>query len=346
MGLLTGNVSQLERSAVYAGLADGSIQVVVGTHALIQEDVQFANLGLAVIDEQHRFGVEQRGALRHKAAGGNPHLLVMSATPIPRTLALTMHADLDLSIIDEMPPGRQEVETRILAPKDRERAYSFVRSQVENGRQAFVVYPLIEESGRVAEKSAVAEYERLQQTVFSDLRLALLHGRMSTDEKETAMTAFYRGEIDILVSTTVIEVGIDVPNASVMMIEGANRFGLAQLHQLRGRVGRGEHKSYCLIMSDLPNPDQDERLRALEQTTDGFELARIDWEMRGAGDLVGVRQSGFGTFRFADLMDPHLVGLAQREARKLYETDPALEHPQHAMLAQRVRGPIGTGDVS
>jgi ATP-dependent DNA helicase RecG len=346
MALLTGHIGQRERAEIHAGLVDGSIQIVVGTHALIQAGVDFANLGLAVIDEQHRFGVEQRGTLRNKAAGGNPHVLVMSATPIPRTLALTLYADLDLSLVDEMPPGRQEVETRVVAPKARERAYSFVRSQVEQGRQAFIIYPLIEESDRTAARSAVAEYERLQKTIFPDLRLGLLHGRLSADDKDATMSAFYRGEVDILVSTTVIEVGIDVPNATVMMVEGANHFGLAQLHQLRGRVGRGAHKSYCLLMSDLPDPERDERLSVLEQTTDGFELARIDWEHRGAGDLVGTRQSGFGALRLADLMDPHLVSLVQREVHRLYEADPDLTQPEHALVAQQVRQNVWAGDVS
>ncbi|HEC22954.1 MAG TPA: DNA helicase RecG, partial [Chloroflexi bacterium] len=279
----------------------------------------------------------QRGALREKAAGGNPHLLVMTATPIPRTLALTLHADLDLTVIDEMPPGRQPVQTRILQPKERERAYAFIRGQIEKGRQAFIIYPLIEESDRLNARAATAEYERLQKEIFPDLRLGLLHGRMHPTEKESVMAAFYRGEIDILVSTTVIEVGIDVPNASVMLVENANRFGLAQLHQLRGRVGRGEHESYCLLLSDKPFLETDERLRAMEETTDGFRLAQIDWELRGAGDLLGTRQSGFiGEIRFANLMDSRLVDLVQREARTVFERDPELVLPEHQLLALRV----------
>jgi ATP-dependent DNA helicase RecG len=356
--LLTGSLSDAERQEVYDGLADGSIQVVVGTHALIQAGVEFADLGLAVIDEQHRFGVHQRGTLRGKAAGGNPHLLVMTATPIPRTLALTIHADLDLTLLDEMPPGRQEVETRVLSTRERERSYAFLRSQIEQGRQVFIVHPLVEESEKIEAKSAVAEFERLQKEVFADLRLGLLHGQMKPAEKEQAMAQFYNGEIDILVSTTVIEVGIDVPNASVMMVENANRFGLAQLHQLRGRVGRGEHRSYCLLISDADGSDPlgvnggSKRLAALEETNDGFRLAEIDWEMRGAGDLLGTRQSGFvGRIHFANLMDPHLVESVQREVETLVKTDPHLQAPQHAPLAERVaraqaRQDPAYGDIS
>jgi ATP-dependent DNA helicase RecG len=344
--LLTGNTSQSERETIYAGLAQGTIHVIVGTHALIQPEVQFAHLGLAVIDEQHRFGVAQRGALRDKAAEANPHLLVMTATPIPRTLALTLHADLDLTVIDEMPPGRVPVETRILQPKERERAYAFVRAQVEKGHQAFIIYPLIEESDKLEARAATAEHERLQETIFPDMRLGLLHGRMRTDDKDAVMTAFYRGDIDILVSTSVIEVGIDVPNATVMLIENANRFGLAQLHQLRGRVGRGEHESYCLLMSDNAFFDTDERLKAMEETTDGFQLAQVDWELRGAGDLLGYRQSGFGDIHFANLMDAHLVEQVQREARALYEHDPELQLPEHQALAERIAWLDRQGDIS
>lgn len=336
IALLTSNLSPLEREAIYRGLADGSIHMVVGTHALIQEGVAFRRLGLAIIDEQHRFGVAQRGALRGKAEGGNPHLLVMTATPIPRTLALTLHADLDLTVIDEMPPGRTPVLTRILQPKERERAYAFIRAQVQKGQQAYIICPLIEESDRLEARSAIAEYERLQNSVFPDLKLGLMHGRMSAEEKEAAMAAFYRGETQVLVSTTVIEVGIDVPNASVILIENANRFGLAQLHQLRGRVGRGGQQGYCLLVSDRAFLDTDERLRAVEETTDGFKLAEIDWKLRGAGDLLGKRQSGMTRLRFANLMDSRLVDLVQREARVIYEQDPELAAPQHRLLAERV----------
>jgi ATP-dependent DNA helicase RecG len=344
--LLTGYTGQREREMIYAGLADGSIQVVVGTHALIQEGVAFEHLGLAVIDEQHRFGVAQRGALREKAAGGNPHLLVTTATPIPRTLALTVHADLDLTVIDEMPEGREPVETRVLQPKERERAYSFIRGQVEQGHQAFIIYPLIEESENLDARAVVPDYERLQGEIFPDLRVGLLHGRMNADEKEAVMADFYHGRSDILASTTVIEVGIDVPNATVMMVEDANRFGLAQLHQLRGRVGRGGAKGYCLLVSDRAFIDGDDRLSAMEETSDGFRLAQIDWEMRGAGDLLGTRQSGLGMIRFANLMDARLVDQVQREARALLERDPELALPEHELLAQRTEGLSRGGDVS
>ena len=351
LALLTSNTSPSDRQAIYDGLANGSINVVVGTQALIQQGVQFNNLGLAVIDEQHRFGVAQRGALREKAAGGNPHLLVMTATPIPRTLALTLHADLDLSVMDEMPPGREPVDTRILQPKERERAYAFIRSQIEKGHQAFVIYPLVEESEKLDAGSAVEGFERLRMSVFPDLNLALVHGRMRPDEKEAVMAEFYTGDANILVSTSVIEVGIDVPNATVMMVEDANCFGLAQLHQLRGRVGRGGHKGYCLLVSDQSFLDQDERLAAMEHTTDGFELARIDWELRGAGDLLGTQQSGHGAglVSFANLMDQRLVGEVQREAHALFERDPDLSDPNHKMLADRVQIVLHareSGDIS
>jgi ATP-dependent DNA helicase RecG len=349
IALLTSHISPIEREAVYAGLADGSIQVVVGTHALIQPDVAFSRLGVAVIDEQHRFGVAQRGALREKAAGGNPHLLVMTATPIPRTLALTLHADLDLTVIDEMPPGRTPVQTRVLQATERERAYAFIHRQIEQGRQAYIICPLVEDSDKLDARSAVAEYERLQNSVYTDLRLGLIHGRMNADEKETAMNAFYAGETHILVSTTVIEVGIDVPNATVILIENANRFGLAQLHQLRGRVGRGSDQSYCLLLSDGTFLDTDERLRAVEETSDGFRLAEIDWKLRGAGDLLGTRQSGYAAIQYADLINPQLIEQVQREAHAVYTRDPELAAPEHQALKEMVDDLIsrqGSGDVS
>lgn len=334
--LLTGNTSEAERSEIYAGLADGSIHIAIGTHALIQESVEFNDLALAIIDEQHRFGVQQRGLLRGK--GTNPHILVMTATPIPRTLALTIYADLDLSVIDEMPPGRTPIETRVLARVERERVYSFVDSQIEKGRQAFIIYPLVESSEALDDVgAAVEEFEHLQKEVFSKRRISLLHGRMKPAEKDAIMTAFAAGESDILVATSVIEVGIDVPNASVIVIEDADRFGLAQLHQFRGRVGRGEHKSFCLLIAQQAGDQSNERLQAMEDTTDGFKLAEIDWRLRGAGDLLGLRQSGFGQFRLTDAMNPQLVELAQREARAIYAEDPQLAAVEHQLLAQRVQ---------
>jgi ATP-dependent DNA helicase RecG len=298
--------------------------------------VNFRDLGFAVIDEQHRFGVQQRGILRGK--GVNPHILVMTATPIPRTLALTLYADLDLSIIDEMPPGRTPIETRVVRRVERERAYSFIRSQIDRGRQAFIIYPLVESSEKLEDVgAAVDEYERLQAEEFTQYRLGLLHGRMKPSEKDDIMRAFSAGEIQVLVSTSVVEVGIDVPNASIILVENADRFGLAQLHQFRGRVGRGEHKSYCLLVASTLSDEGEKRLAAMEETTDGFKLAEIDWAMRGPGDLIGVRQSGSSQFRLTEVMNPQMVELAQREARTVYAEDPHLTHPEHALIAEKVR---------
>ena len=332
--LLTGATPTAERNEIYEGLADGSVQIVIGTHALIQEKLEFANLALAVIDEQHRFGVNERGSLRGK--GTNPHVLVMTATPIPRTLALTIYADLDLTVLDEMPPGRIPIRTRVVAPDHRERAYDFIRDEIKQGRQAYIIYPLVEASENIQARSAVESYEELSQSDFYEYRLGLLHGRLNPSEKDEIMNAFARHELDVLVSTTVIEVGINVPNATVMMIEGANRFGLAQLHQLRGRVGRGQHQSYCFLLADTQNIDATERLDIMEQTTDGFELARKDWEMRGPGDLLGTRQAGSGAVSLENMMDVQLVELVQMESRALFAEDPMLNLPDHALLAERI----------
>ncbi len=332
--LLTGATPDKERQEIYAGLEDGSLDLIVGTHALIQGRVTFNELAMAVIDEQHRFGVDQRGALRGK--GTNPHVLVMTATPIPRTLALTMYADLDLTVLDEMPPGRTPIETRLLHSNARERAYRFIINQLEKGRQAFIIYPLVESSDQIDARSAVEAYEELQHAVFMDFRVGLMHGRLSPSEKDEVMAAFAHGEIDVLISTTVIEVGIDIPNASVMLIESANRFGLAQLHQLRGRVGRGSHDSYCLLISDSDEEDALDRLRAVEATTDGFVLAELDWKLRGAGDLLGTRQAGFGPVQLDTAMDVQLVEMAQQESRAIIAEDPELNLPEHALLEQRI----------
>ena len=344
--LLTSATSPHSRAETLWGLGEGSVHIVVGTHALLQEDVNFWRLGMVVVDEQHRFGVEQRGALRGK--GVNPHLLVMTATPIPRTLALTLHADLDLTVLDEMPPGRTPVRTMVMFAKERERIYRFLEAQTGEGRQAFIVYPLIETSDRESMadvRPAVQEFERLQAEVFPNRRLGLLHGRLSAAQKDAVMTAFSRGELDILVSTTVVEVGIDVPNATVMLVEGANRFGLAQLHQLRGRVGRGEFPSYCLLIPDDGDMDNT-RLRAMESTTDGFRLAEMDWQLRGAGDLLGVRQSGGRKARLSPYMTIDLVEAAQVEARTLYEEDPTLSAPQHQALRDQIRRTFGEGNMA
>lgn len=334
--LLTGDLTPLEKRDIQEEIANGRVQVVVGTQALIQEAVNFARLGLVVVDEQHRFGVAQRGALRAKAGELQPHLLAMSATPIPRTLALTVYGDLDISILDEMPPGRQEIVTAVRTHHSCERIYAFIRSQIEQGRQAFVICPLVEESARLEATAAVAEYERLQSEVFPQLRVGLLHGRMSAEEKERAMAAFVAGDTDILVSTAVVEVGIDVPNATVMLIEGADRFGLAQLHQFRGRVGRGEHQSYCILLSDDPSESGLQRLRIMEETNDGFVLAEKDLEMRGPGDFFGVRQHGLPPLRVAKLSDTIILDQARRAAGEILERDPELAAPEHRLLAERV----------
>jgi ATP-dependent DNA helicase RecG len=356
VALLTGNVKGAERAATLRGLAAGDIDIAVGTHALIQEGVEFRNLGLAIIDEQHRFGVRQRALLRQKAAlpdnGSDsqepaPHLLVMTATPIPRTLSLTVFGDLDASVIDEMPPGRQPIKTRWLLSRERERAYSFIRRQVEAGRQAFIIYPLVEESESLSAKAAVPEYEQLCQEVFPQLRLGLLHGRMKSAEKDAVMQAMQRGEIDILVATSVVEVGIDIPNATVILIEDAERFGLAQLHQFRGRVGRGEYASYCMLISDAATPNAAERLHALEQSQDGFALAEKDLQLRGPGDWFGTRQSGLPDLKMAQLSDLRTLELAWDEATRLLQIDPDLSMPEHLALARKARQFWrGEGDVS
>ncbi|HEX9925164.1 MAG TPA: ATP-dependent DNA helicase RecG, partial [Anaerolineae bacterium] len=332
--LLTGSTPTAERQETLDKLAAGEVDILVGTHAIIQSDVDIKNLRLAVVDEQHRFGVQQRATLQEK--GFNPHMLVMTATPIPRTLALTLYGDLDLSIIDELPPGRQMVATRWLGPRERERAYSFINSQIEKGRQAFIICPLVEESDKTEAKSAVEEHKRLQNEIFPRLKLGLLHGRLKTDEKEAGMLAFRDGKTNILVSTSVVEVGIDIPNASVILIEGANRFGLAQLHQFRGRVGRGEHQSYCLLLADTLTPEAESRLQAVEATTDGFKLAEEDLRMRGPGEFFGTRQSGLPDLKLVKLSDTKLLELAREEARLLLEKDPALDDPQHQLLVRQL----------
>jgi ATP-dependent DNA helicase RecG len=333
IALLTGAVGSAERDRVYAGLADGSIDIVVGTQAIIQEGLTFRDLGLAIIDEQHRFGVEQRGRLR--GMGRNPHLLVMTATPIPRTLALTIYADLDLSIIDEMPPGREPVRTRVIAPNQVEAAHNLIIPRLEAGHQAFIVYPLVEASDRIDAQAAVDAFGDMQQ-VFHRFRVGLLHGRMKPAEKDAVMAAFREREYDVLVTTSVAEVGVDIPNASVILIHSANRFGLAQLHQFRGRVGRGGIPSLCLLVADTHDPMAQKRLQAMELTNDGFQLAEIDWKLRGPGDLVGTQQSGKPIFRLMQDVTPELVQLAQNEARTLFIEDPDLQQPEHRLLGERV----------
>ncbi|MBI4246908.1 MAG: ATP-dependent DNA helicase RecG, partial [Candidatus Rokubacteria bacterium] len=347
--LLTSSLRARERQTRRAALAAGEIPCVVGTHALVQEGVEFRRLGLAVVDEQHRFGVEQRARLRAK--GEHPDLLVMTATPIPRTLALTLYGDLDVSVLDELPPGRRPVKTVARTESKRREIYAFLREQIAEGRQVYVVYPLVEESEAVDLKAATDMARRLQQEVFADLTVGLLHGRLSFDEKEAIMRRFKAGEIHLLVSTTVIEVGIDVANASVMLVEHAERFGLSQLHQLRGRVGRGPWKSYCILLhAGNPAEDARRRLDAMVDTNDGFRIAEVDLELRGPGEFFGTRQSGLPQFRVADLIrDAAILEDARVEAQAIIAADPDLREAVHRGLRngllQRWRGKLALASV-
>jgi ATP-dependent DNA helicase RecG len=353
--LVGGQRSRLRRD-VLEDVQRGSAQILVGTHALFERQVEFARLGLVVIDEQHRFGVLQRTSLLGK--GRNPDVLVMTATPIPRTLSLTLYGDLDVSVIDEMPGNRKPIKTTIRYADDKKLVYDFVRQQVRQGRQAYFVYPVIEESDKPDVRAATVHFEELRTGVFPDLRLRLLHGRLPGEEKEEIMQSFQRGEVDVLVATTVIEVGIDVPNASVMVIENAERFGLSQLHQLRGRVGRGADQSYCLLLAQrwvarkaksLAGQDADRsaeiearlaerRLATMVQTTDGFRIAEVDLQLRGPGDFFGTRQSGVPAFRVADILqDTELLDVARRDAFSIVEQDPLLRQEEHGVLAEHLR---------
>ena len=334
VALLLGAHRKRIRDDLYSLMSAGMIDIVIGTHALIQEGVDIPNLALAVVDEQHRFGVRQRATLREK--GDRPHLLAMSATPIPRSLSLTVYGDLDVSVIDEMPPGRQTIRTRFIENEQRDSAYAFIRNEVNQGRQAFVVCPLIEESEVIQTKAAQEEYERLSESIYPDFSVGLLHGRMSLKEKEEVMDSFKEREIDILVSTPVVEVGIDVPNATVMLIDGAERFGLSQLHQFRGRVGRGEHRGYCMLLSESPGVDAVKRLKLLEHISDGFRLAEEDLKLRGPGDYLGTRQSGLPSLRVAEITDYESLSLARREATRLLDIDPLLVKDEHRALADRL----------
>ncbi len=332
---LTGSTRAKERRDALDAIRHGGAHIIVGTHALIQESVEFANLGMAVVDEQHRFGVMQRSELRRKGADGvSPHLLVMTATPIPRSLALTLYGDLDLSVIDEMPPGRTPIETRFLTPIERGTAFAKVREEIAAGRQAFVICPLVEGSDAVQSRAATEEVERLRTQEFPELadRIALLHGRMSSSDKDAVMRAFAVNEAAILVSTAVVEVGIDVPNATVMVIEGADRFGLAQLHQFRGRVGRGAHASFCYLLADDPTPEAEERLSVLERTADGFAVAQADLELRGPGETFGTQQSGRTNLHIASLLDVRLIETTRHEAELLLDDDSQLAKPEHRAL--------------
>lgn len=335
IALLSGALSRSERQRVLRDIAAGEVDIVAGTHAVIQSDVEFAGLALAVVDEQHRFGVNQRVAIRHK--GENPHLLVMTATPIPRTLELTIYGDLDFSLLDEMPAGRQPIETVLLRTPARRRAFERIRAEVANGRQAFVICPLVEGSAAVEARAATTEYEELRHSDLAGLRLALLHGRMRPAEKDRVMRTFSEGGYDVLVATSVVEVGVDVPNATVMIIEGAERFGLAQLHQFRGRVGRGSAPAVCFLIAGTETQESLERLEAVVQSNNGLELAEEDLRLRGAGDIFGVRQSGLPSLRIARLADLSFVERVRRAATRLLEGDPLLGRPEHAPVAGAVR---------
>lgn len=322
--LLTGSTKAAKRRAMLTQLATGELPLLVGTHALIEDPVQFERLGLVVIDEQHRFGVGQRARLQQK--GDYPHVLTMTATPIPRTLALTLHGDLDVSQIDELPPGRKSIQTTVLTGRDRTHAYDLIRREVAQGRQIYVVLPLVEESEKLDLKSAIEEYQRLQETVFPEFKVGLLHGRMSSAEKEEAINKFRDNETQILVSTTVVEVGVDVPNATVMLIEHAERFGLSQLHQLRGRVGRGGSQSFCLLMSSSKSQTANQRLKVLEQSQDGFFISEMDLRFRGPGEVLGTRQSGLPDFALASLVeDQGVLEIAREAAETAMQKDATLE---------------------
>ncbi|HEX6159694.1 MAG TPA: ATP-dependent DNA helicase RecG, partial [Thermoanaerobaculia bacterium] len=337
MARATGSMSAGERRTLIAGLRDGYIQLVVGTHALLEEKIRFQSLGLAIVDEQHRFGVEQRQKLFAK--GSTPDILVMTATPIPRSLALAIYGDLELSVIDELPPGRQRINTKTRSSEDLDRVYAFIETQVGDGAQVYAVYPVIEESEKTNLKPLTHGFELMQQR-FPNRRVAMLHGRMKADEKEETMQRFKRGEIDILVSTTVIEVGIDVPNASIMLIVDADRFGLSQLHQLRGRVGRGERKSYCILVRDERTaPEAKDRLAAFERSRDGFEVAEQDLQSRGPGEFLGTRQSGVPRFRFANILRDYDL---MEKARDLAIAVLAEGVREAEQLAQRLLG-VGEG---
>lgn len=334
--LLTGNTAAKKARELLGDIGEGYAGIVIGTHALLEERVVFKNLGLVVTDEQHRFGVRQRAVLSKK--GENPDILVMTATPIPRTLALILYGDLDISVIDELPPGRRKVLTYTVDSSMRERINKFIRKQVNEGRQVYIVCPLVEESDSVEAKAAAGLAEQLANKTFSDLKVGLVYGKMKADEKNKIMNLFAKGEIDILVSTTVIEVGVNVPNATLMVVENAERFGLAQLHQLRGRVGRGEHQSYCILFNDSKSGIAEERMKVMEKTSDGFVISEKDLELRGPGDFFGTRQHGIPEMKIANLYrDIDILKKAQEAALKILQTDRTLENPENVHLGRAVK---------
>ena len=334
---LSSSIKGAAREAVYEDIKNGSISLIIGTHAVIQESVQFHKLGLGIIDEQHRFGVIQRATLKDK--GENPDVLVMTATPIPRTLALTVYGDLDVSVIDELPAGRMPVKTKVIYEKDRKKVYDLVRKEINKGLQAYIVYPLVEESEKLDLMAATQMFEHLQKDIFPDCRLGLLHGKMKGEDKESVMEQFKSGGIQILVATTVIEVGIDVPQATVMVVEHAERFGLSQLHQLRGRVGRGKHQSLCILLAQYGTSEEARRrLQVMEQTTDGFKIAEEDLQLRGPGEFLGVRQSGLPDFRVANILrDARVLNEAREDAFDLVRRDPRLAEAEHHFLKEILR---------
>ena len=346
IALLTGSVKAAEKKKIKSALAEGKTDLVVGTHAIISDDVQFKKLGFVITDEQHRFGVNQRTALAKK--GLNPHTLVMSATPIPRTLGLIIYGDLDISVIDELPKGRQPIETYCVGPEYRERLYKFIKKHIDEGRQGYVICPLVEEGETETDLIPAQEYaEYLQNVVFTDYNVGLLHGKMKPKQKDEIMRKFSDGEIQLLVSTVVVEVGIDVPNAAVMMIENAERFGLSQLHQLRGRIGRGQFKSTCVLVSGAQNEDSRKRLDVMCRTTDGFVIAEEDLKQRGPGDFLGSRQHGLPEMRLANIVnDTKILYAAQKQAEDILFADPELTLPEHRKLRQAVEKMFGRfGDV-
>ena len=348
MAMLTGASKGAEREELLRRIAAGEVDIVVGTHAIVRSEAKFAKLGLIVIDEQHKFGVRQRALL--KQAGGYPHCLIMTATPIPRTLTMTLYGDLDVSILKDMPPGRQPIRTYLASPAEQPKWWDFFRRKLREGRQGFVIVPLVEESSRVGAANVQAMFEELANSQLDGFRVDLVHGRMDAEEKDAAMQEFASGQTHVLVATSVVEVGIDVPNATLMTIASAERFGLAQLHQLRGRIGRGAFPAYCCVLVDAPTEEAQERLKWFAETNDGFSLAELDMAERGPGDLLGTRQHGLPPFRAADLArDAKTVSEARADAKQLVAADPGLRDPEHAglrrMMLARYGKALDLGDV-